>query len=452
MAQIKPHTLSGFMELLPQPQLQMEAIMEVLRRTYGLYGFTPLDTPAIEAADVLLAKGGGETEKQIYRFQKGDSDLALRFDLTVPLAKYVALHYGELSFPFRRYQIGKVYRGERAQRGRFREFYQADIDIIGDGKLSITNEAEIPSIIYRTFSTLGLRRFQIRVNNRKILNGFYAMLGLSEKAGDIMRTVDKLDKIGPDKVRTLLVDECGVEADKADEILRFIAIRGTNDEVLAALEQYRGKDGTFDLGLDELSAVTKLLGAFGVPEENFAVDLTIARGLDYYTGTVYETTLLDHPEIGSVCSGGRYDNLAGYYTDRTLPGVGISIGVTRLFYVLQEQDMLSKDILTAPAEAVVIPMDTDCMAFAVETATALRAEGVKTQIYFENRKFKQKIGFADKSGIPFALIIGGDEAAAGVVSLKDMAAGTQEKLTPAEAAAKINAALAPRRRAQAIRG
>ena len=200
MAQIKPHTLSGFMELLPQPQLQMEAIMEVLRRTYGLYGFTPLDTPAIEAADVLLAKGGGETEKQIYRFQKGDSDLALRFDLTVPLAKYVALHYGELSFPFRRYQIGKVYRGERAQRGRFREFYQADIDIIGDGKLSITNEAEIPSIIYRTFSTLGLRRFQIRVNNRKILNGFYAMLGLSEKAGDIMRTVDKLDKIGPDKV------------------------------------------------------------------------------------------------------------------------------------------------------------------------------------------------------------------------------------------------------------
>ena len=240
MAQIKPHTLSGFMELLPQPQLQMEAIMEVLRRTYGLYGFTPLDTPVIEDAQILLAKGGGETEKQIYRFQKGDSDLALRFDLTVPLAKYVALHYGELSFPFRRYQIGKVYRGERAQRGRFREFYQADIDIIGDGKLSITNEAEIPSIIYRTFSTLGLRRFQIRVNNRKILNGFYAMLGLSEKAGDIMRTVDKLDKIGPDKVRTLLVDECGVEADKADEILRFIAIRGTNDEVLAALEQYRG--------------------------------------------------------------------------------------------------------------------------------------------------------------------------------------------------------------------
>ena len=438
MAQIKPHTLSGFMELLPQPQLQMEAIMEVLRRTYGLYGFTPLDTPAIEAADVLLAKGGGETEKQIYRFQKGDSDLALRFDLTVPLAKYVALHYGELSFPFRRYQIGKVYRGERAQRGRFREFYQADIDIIGDGKLSITNEAEIPSIIYRTFSTLGLRRFQIRVNNRKILNGFYAMLGLSEKAGDIMRTVDKLDKIGPDKVRTLLVDECGVEADKADEILRFIAIRGTNDEVLAALEQYRGKDGTFDLGLDELSAVTKLLGAFGVPEENFAVDLTIARGLDYYTGTVYETTLLDHPEIGSVCSGGRYDNLAEYYTDRKLPGVGISIGVTRLFYVLGEQGLLNSDICTAPADVLILPMTED-LSEAIALATDLRAAGVSTQIYTEKKKFKAKMNYADKLKVPYVYFLGEDEINAGVVSCKDMRTGEQVKLPRAEAVEKAKA-------------
>ena len=452
MATIKAHTLSGFMELLPAPQTQMERLMEVLRSSYGVYGFTPLDTPIIEASDVLLAKGGGETEKQIYRFSKGDSDLSLRFDLTVPLAKYVALHYADLAFPFRRFQIGKVYRGERAQRGRFREFYQADIDVIGDGELDITNDAEIPAIIYTVFSRLGLSRFQIRINNRRILNGFYAMLGLSDKSGDIMRTVDKIEKIGPDLVRAILVDDYAIEGEKADEILAFIGIKGTNEEVLASLEKYRGRNEMFDQGLDELTTVAKYLGAFGVPQENFAVDLTIARGLDYYTGTVYETTLLDHPEIGSVCSGGRYDNLAGYYTDRTLPGVGISIGVTRLFYVLQEQDMLSKDILTAPAEAVVIPMDTDCMAFAVETATALRAEGVKTQIYFENRKFKQKIGFADKSGIPFALIIGGDEAAAGVVSLKDMAAGTQEKLTPAEAAAKINAALAPRRRAQAICG
>ena len=451
MATIKAHTLSGFMELLPAPQTQMERLLEVLRSSYGVYGFTPLDTPIIEASDVLLAKGGGETEKQIYRFSKGDSDLSLRFDLTVPLAKYVALHYNELAFPFRRFQIGKVYRGERAQRGRFREFYQADIDIIGDGELDITNDAEIPAIIYTVFSRLGLKRFQIRINNRRILNGFYAMLGLSDKSGDIMRTVDKIEKIGPDLVRAILVDDYAIEGEKADEILAFIGIKGTNEEVLASLEKYRGRNEMFDQGLDELTTVAKYLGAFGVPQENFAVDLTIARGLDYYTGTVYETTLLDHPEIGSVCSGGRYDNLAEYYTDRKLPGVGISIGVTRLFYVLQEQDMLSKDILTAPAEAVVIPMDEGCMAFAVETATALRSAGVKTQIYFENRKFKQKIGFADKAGIPFALIIGGDEAAAGVVSLKDMTAGTQEKLSPADAAAKINAALAPRRTAQAIR-
>ena len=326
MATIKAHTLSGFMELLPAPQTQMERLMEVLRSSYGVYGFTPLDTPIIEASDVLLAKGGGETEKQIYRFSKGDSDLSLRFDLTVPLAKYVALHYADLAFPFRRFQIGKVYRGERAQRGRFREFYQADIDVIGDGELDITNDAEIPAIIYTVFSRLGLSRFQIRINNRRILNGFYAMLGLSDKSGDIMRTVDKIEKIGADMVRAILVDDYAIEGEKADEILAFIGIRGTNDEVLAALGQYRGRNEMFDQGLDELTTVAKYLGSFGVPQENFAVDLTIARGLDYYTGTVYETTLLDYPEIGSVCSGGRYDNLAEYYTDRKLPGVGISIG------------------------------------------------------------------------------------------------------------------------------
>ena len=279
MAKMTPRTLSGFMELLPQPQQQMERMMQILRETYSLYGFTPLDTPIIEASEVLLAKGGGETEKQIYRFQKGDADLALRFDLTVPLAKYVALHGGELSFPFRRYQIGKVYRGERAQRGRFREFYQADIDVIGDGKLDITNEAEIPSIIYQTFTRLGLKRFQIRVNNRKILNGFYAMLGLTEQSGAIMRTVDKLDKIGPDKVRALLLEDCGLTEDQAAEILKFIAITGSNADVLAALEGYAGRHELFDQGLSELKTVTAYLADFGVPEENFAVDLTIARGL-----------------------------------------------------------------------------------------------------------------------------------------------------------------------------
>ena len=441
MEKIRPHTLSGFMELLPGPQTQLEAMMEILRRTYSLYGFTPLDTPAIEAADVLLAKGGGETEKQIYRFQKGDSDLALRFDLTVPLAKYVALHYGELSFPFRRYQIGKVYRGERAQRGRFREFYQADIDVIGDGKLDISNEAEIPSIIYKTFSQMGLRRFQIRVNNRKILNGFYAMLGLSEQSGDIMRTVDKLDKIGADKVRELLTDTCGVTGENADEILRFIAIRGTNAEVLTALEGYRGRNEVFDLGLDELTAVVKYLGAFGVPEENFAVDLTIARGLDYYTGTVYETTLLDHPEIGSVCSGGRYDNLAEYYTDRALPGVGISIGLTRLFYVLGEQGMLNPARNTAPADVLVLPM-TDDLTQAVRTATLLRDAGIRTQLYCEQKKFKAKIQYADKLSIPYVLFLGEDEINSKTASVKCLATGEQTSVSIAELPAFLAAGLA----------
>ena len=443
MAKMTPRTLSGFMELLPQPQQQMERMMDILRRTYSLYGFTPLDTPVIEASEVLLAKGGGETEKQIYRFQKGDADLALRFDLTVPLAKYVALHYNDLSFPFRRYQIGKVYRGERAQRGRFREFYQADIDIIGDGKLDITNEAEIPAIIYQTFTSLGLKRFQIRVNNRKILNGFYAMLGLTEQSGDIMRTVDKLDKIGAEKVRTLLVDECGVSADSAGEILKFIAITGGNEQVLDALESYRGRNEVFDEGLDQLNTVVKYLSAFGVPAENFAVDLTIARGLDYYTGTVYETTLLDHPEIGSVCSGGRYDNLAEYYTDRQLPGVGISIGLTRLFYVLGEQGLLNPDLPTAPADVLILPMTAE-LSPAVTLATRLRAAGVRTQLYTEQKKFKAKMSYADKLGVPYVVFLGDDEIAGNVVACKDMTSGEQTTLPFAETLALIQTGLAKR--------
>ena len=452
MAKMTPRTLSGFMELLPAPQQQMERIMEVLRRTYSLYGFTPLDTPVIESSDVLLAKGGGETEKQIYRFQKGDADLALRFDLTVPLAKYVALHYNELSFPFRRYQIGKVYRGERAQRGRFREFYQADIDIIGDGKLSIVNEAEIPSIIYKTFSTLGLKRFQIRVNNRKILNGFYAMLGLTEKSGDIMRTVDKLDKIGPEKVKAILMDEeIALSEEQASEILKFIAITGTNEEVLAALEGYQNRNEVFDEGLTELNTVVKYLAAFGVPAENFAVDLTIARGLDYYTGTVYETTLLDHPEIGSVCSGGRYDNLAEYYTDKQLPGVGISIGLTRLFYVLGEQGMLNPDLPTAPADVLILPM-TDDLSAAISLATQLRENGIRAQIHGENKKFKQKISYADKLGIPYVIFLGEDEINAGVVACKDMATGEQTKLEPEATIARIKAGLAEKKKGAVILG
>ena len=437
MSKIQPRTLSGFMELLPARQAQFDRMVETLRKTYALYGFTGLDTPLIEASEVLLAKGGGDTEKQIYRFMKGDTDLSLRFDLTVPLAKYVALNYGHLTFPFRRFQIGKVYRGERAQRGRFREFYQADIDVIGDGKLDISNEAEIPSIIYKAFTALGLKRFQIRVNNRKILNGFYAMLGLTEKSGDIMRTVDKLDKIGAEKVKGLLVgEEIGLTDEQADEIMKFIAITGSNAEVISALEGYVGRNEVFDLGLNELKAVCENLGAFGVPEKNFAVDLTIARGLDYYTGTVYETTLLDHPEIGSVCSGGRYDNLAGYYTNQQLPGVGISIGLTRLFYVLDEQGLLNPEMNTCACDALVIPM-TQTPAAAIAIAQSLRAAGVRTQVYGEQKKFKQKMVYANKLGVPYIVLLGDDEIAAGKCSVKDMRSGEQVTVTPQEAAAII---------------
>lgn len=440
MEHIKPRTLSGFMELLPARQQLFDRMISSLHETYSLYGFTPLDTPLIESSEILLAKGGGETEKQIYRFSKGDADLSLRFDLTVPLAKYVALHYNDLNFPFRRFQIGKVYRGERAQRGRFREFYQADIDVIGDGALDIMSEAEIPAIIYRAFSKLGLSRFRIRVNNRKVLTGFYALLNLSEKSGEIMRIVDKLEKIGDEKVKNLLQEE-GISSDAAEEILRFTKITGSNDEVLTALRAYEGKNELFDVGLTELSAVLTNLAAFGVPETHFTVDLTIARGLDYYTGTVYETVMLDHPEIGSICSGGRYDNLAEYYTDRKLPGVGISIGLTRLFYVLGEQGYLNDSLLTAPADVLIFPMTED-KSTAISFATDLRDAGLRAQLYTENKKFKAKMSYADKQGIPFVVFLGEDEIQAGVVSLKNLQSGQQISLPPSQAISEIWAYIA----------
>ena len=441
MAKVQPRTLSGFMELLPGRQIQFDRMAAIIRESFSLYGFTPLDTPLIEASEVLLAKGGGETEKQIYRFNKGDSDLSLRFDLTVPLAKYVALNYANLAFPFRRFQIGKVYRGERAQRGRFREFYQADIDIIGDGKLDISNDAEIPAIIYRTFTSLGLRRFQIRVNNRKILNGFYGMMDLTHKSGDIMRTVDKLEKIGEKSVRDLLTaPEIGLTDEQAAEILRFIDIKGSNAEVLTALEQYRGRNEKFDEGLDELGAMVKNLAGFGVPEDNFALDLTIARGLDYYTGTVYETTMLDHPEIGSICSGGRYDNLAEYYTDKQLPGVGISIGLTRLFFVLEDQGYLNDSLNTAPADVLILPMTED-MGPAISLATSLRSSGIRTQIYGEQKKFKQKMSYADKLAVPYVIFLGEDEIKDNAAAVKNMRTGEQVKLPVSEAVSAIQAGL-----------
>ena len=446
MAQIKPRTLSGFMELLPARQVQFDRMVETLRKTYSLYGFTPLDTPAIEASEVLLAKGGGETEKQIYRFTKGDSDLSLRFDLTVPLAKYVALHQNELTFPFRRFQIGKVYRGERAQKGRYREFYQADIDVIGDGALDITNEAEIPSIIYKTFTALGLKRFKIRVNNRKVLNGLFALLGLEEQAGDVMRTIDKLEKIGPEKVKAILVDDFNVAADTADTLLGLLAA----EDPIAALEPFKGKNELFDLGVSELETVVKYMSAYGVPQDHFMVDLTIARGLDYYTGTVYETVMLDHPEVGSICSGGRYDNLAEYYTDKQLPGVGISIGLTRLFSVLEAQGYLNEDLLTAPADVLILPMTEDLSA-AISFATTLRDAGVRAQLHCEKKKFKQKLSYADKLSIPYAAFLGEDEIAQGKVTVKDLTTGEQQTVSPAEAVALVQAGLAARSAGTPIR-
>ena len=437
MSKMKPRTLSGFMELLPRRQLQFDRIRDILAQVYQLYGFTPLDTPVIESAEVLLAKGGGETEKQIYRFTKGDSDLALRFDLTVPLAKYAALHYNELAFPFRRYQIGKVYRGERAQRGRFREFYQADIDIVGDGKLDILNEAEIPSVIYRAFTSLGLQRFKIRINNRKVLSGLFDLMGLGEKSGDVMRTVDKLEKIGPEKTAELL-EQLGMAQSDAQALLALLRA----EDPMAALAPYQGKNPLLDQGIEELAAVSRYLEGFGVPASHFKIDLTIARGLDYYTGTVYETVMLDHPEIGSICSGGRYDNLAEYYTDKQLPGVGISIGLTRLFYVLEEQGLLNDQPAPAPADALLLPMTED-FGQAVALATRLRQQGLRVQLYTEQKKFKAKMAYADKLGVPYVLFLGEDEIAAGTVSIKEMQSGQQQAVPLDQAADFIRQGLAP---------
>ena len=325
MNKVEPKTLSGFMELLPNEQVLFNEMMDKIRASYEKFGFLPIDTPVIEASEVLLAKAGGETEKQLYSFTKGDSNLTLRFDLTVPLAKYVAEYGNELSFPFRRYQIGKVYRGERAQRGRFREFYQCDIDVIGDGELNIINDAEIPSVMYETFKTLGLENFTIRINNRKILNGLFMSLGEEEKAGDILRIIDKIEKIGKEMVIAIFKDDYKMADESINKIIDFIEISGNKDEKISKLENLGINNETFNEGLKELKDVVKYIRAFNVPEEAFDIDLSIARGLDYYTGTVYETFLNDHREIGSICSGGRYNDLAGYYTSKNLPGVGMSI-------------------------------------------------------------------------------------------------------------------------------
>lgn len=427
---IQPRTLPGFMELMPKEQVLFQKIRSVLEETYRSFGFFPLDTPVLEHSEILLAKAGGETEKQIYRFSKGDTDLTMRFDLTVPLAKYVALHQNELAFPFRRYQIGKVYRGERAQKGRYREFYQSDIDVIGDGSLGIINDAEIPAIICTIFRKLGIDDFTVRINNRKVLNGLFEVYGVRDKAADVLRIIDKIDKVGVDKVKEEIAS-IGVDVSKVEELLGFLTAKGSNDELIAKLNGLRGSNETLDTGMDELSSLLYYAGKFGVSETNMHIDLTIARGLDYYTGTVYETFINAHPEIGSVCSGGRYDNLAEYYTTKKLPGVGMSIGLTRLFYVLNEFDYVNRD-LEAPADVLVIPMTED-VGYAVETATVLRSAGIRTQIYLEDKKFKQKVSYADKISVPYAVFLGEDEISAGKLALKDMVTGEQKTLSAEEA-------------------
>lgn len=421
---VEPRTLPGFMELLPHEQIQFNHIRDVIRHSYEKFGFLPIDTPIIESSEVLLAKAGGETEKQIYRFNKGENDLSLRFDLTVPLAKYVAKNYNDITFPFRRYQIGKVYRGEKVQRGRYREFYQCDIDVIGDGELSIVNDAEVPSIIYNIFSELNFGKFTIRMNNRKILTGFFNALNLSEKTVDVLRIIDKIDKVGKDVIREMLAD-ISVTGEVADKIIEFVTIKENAIEYLKALNI---EDETFNLGVEELEKVLSYIESFGVPKEYYMVDLSIARGLDYYTGMVYETILDERPEIGSVCSGGRYDNLAEFYTNKKLPGVGISIGLTRLFYVLNEYNLINLNEKKSISDVVIIPMLED-LSYPIEVATILRRKGIKSEIYFENKNMKKKMNYANKSNAPYAMIIGEDELTTKTVTLKNMSTGEQKNIT-----------------------
>ena len=423
MNKVVPRTLSGFMELNPDDQVLFNRMKSTIEETYKKYGFWPLDTPAIEYSEVLLAKAGGETEKQIYRFNRGDNDLSLRFDLTVPLAKYVSQRYNELSFPFKRYQIGKVFRGERPQKGRFREFYQCDIDVIGNEELSLLYDAEVPSIIYDIFRKLDIGDFVIRINNRKLLNGFFEYYGLSNVSSDILRVVDKLEKVPLDTIKEMLSD-LNVSSDNIKKILHFVNIKGTNDEIINELKSMNIQNESFQNGLNELSLVVNFLREMNVIEKYFNIDLTIARGLDYYTGTVYETRLVDFPEIGSVCGGGRYDNLAEYYTDKKLPGVGISIGITRLFYQLKEVGVIKSEN-NACADIMILPM-TENLSYVNKVAQMIRNNNKSVSVCYENKKFKSKMKYADQSHVKYAIIIGDDEINNNSISVKNMETGSQD--------------------------
>ena len=434
MEKVQPRTLPGFMELLPKEQIIFDNIKDIIKETYEKFGFLPLDTPIIEDSKVLLAKAGGETEKQIYRFNKGDNDLSLRFDLTVPLSKYVAKNYNELAFPFKRYQIGKVYRGERPQKGRFREFYQCDIDIIGDGELSNANDAELPAIIYDIFKKIGFEKFTICLNNRKILNGLFSSLNLKDDASEILRIIDKLEKIGKEKVVNELED-LKVNKDSIQKIMNFIEINGSTDEIINGLENLKIEDELYEQGLEELKEVIKYIRIFKIPENNFKIDLTIARGLDYYTGTVYETFLDDYRNLGSICSGGRYDNLAEYYTNKKLPGVGISIGLTRLFDQVYELGLL-KINQRSISEVLVISM-LDDYEYATYVANYLRQYDINTQVYLEDKKIKTKFKYADKLNVPYTIVLGENERDNNQVTLKNMDTGEQSTISIEEAVDKI---------------
>ncbi|MDD3224441.1 MAG: histidine--tRNA ligase [Clostridium sp.] len=423
---IKPSIMSGFMELTPDEQIEFNRIKDIIKKNYEKSGFVPIDTPVMEKSEILLAKGGDETDKQVYRFEKGKNDISLRFDLTVPFARYAAQHMEDLVFPFRRYQIGKVYRGERSQKGRYREFYQCDIDAISKGELSIVNDAELPSIMCSIFKEIGLPAFKIHINNRKVLNGFFSSINVTDSV-EVLRTVDKLDKIGVDKV-TEELKEIGLEETSVKKIIDFININGSVSEIIAALKALDIDDSNFNEGLEELISVTHYIEKFGVTEENYTIDLKIARGLDYYTGTVYETMLEDYKYIGSICSGGRYDNLAAYYTKEKLQGVGMSIGLTRLFSQLKEIGVLKEQNLSkAIAKVLVIPMEED-MDYAVAAAKKLRDNNISSQVYLEGGKFGKKLSYANNSGIPYVIIIGEDEVKSGLLSFKNMDTGKQDKL------------------------
>lgn len=424
MNKTEPRTLPGFMELMPNEQILFNQMKQNIEKVYQKFGFLPLDTPILELSEVLLAKAGGETEKQIYRFEKGNTDISMRFDLTVPLSKYVAKNYGNLSFPFRRYQIGKVYRGERTQKGRYREFYQCDIDIIGDEELSVINDAELPSVIYNIFKELGFDDFTICINNRKILNGLFESLGQKDNAEEILRIIDKIEKIGKEAVIEEL-EKIEVSKEAIDEIISFIEIKGTTDEKIQKLHELNIQNEIFRLGLEELTQVIKYVRNFGIPEKSFKLDLTIARGLDYYTGTVYETFLNKYREIGSICSGGRYENLAEYYTDKKLPGVGISIGLTRLFYKLNELNLIKAEKKSV-AEVLIVPMIQD-LSVPIRIANNLRDKGINTEVFLNDKKLKAKMKYADKLEIPNVIVVGEDEVNSGVVKIKDMITGNEKE-------------------------